>query len=362
MRTVDGGSHWIPQQCSSYTYLISVYFVNADTGWAVGGNGMQASFLKTTDGGLNWSEQEWDNIPYLRSVYFVTSEKGWAVGDYGSIFITIDGGVSWSRQQSGTSMSLKSVCFLDSNKGWAVGNNIGSNIILRTIDGGKNWDSTSVLSYGSLESVCFVDENIGWVGGYTHLFKTNNGGLSWKQQISSADVYFTSLCFYDANLGWAVGQNRIVKTIDGGQTWIRYPHLTVQSSLLSVKFVNSTTGWAVGMYGAIFKTNDGGGPPSILERYHNQNTAIINGIADFKAEPNPFNPSTKISYILSNPADVIIKIFSVKGDKVATLINAKQEAGSHTIIFNAQDLPSGLYISKLVAGTKVYTKKITLIK
>jgi hypothetical protein len=78
--------------------------------------------------------------------------------------------------------------------------------------------------------------------------------------------------------------------------------------------------------------------------------------------PNPFNPTTTISYDLPDAANVKLTIFNILGQEIKILVDGFREAGVHTITFDADDLDSGLYIYKLQAGSQVQTKKMTLIK
>lgn len=66
-----------------------------------------------------------------------------------------------------------------------------------------------------------------------------------------------------------------------------------------------------------------------------------------QAYPNPFNPSTKISYTLGETGYVILKIYNILGQEIETLINGVQNKGNHSIEFNAKDLSSGLYFYRL---------------
>ena len=78
--------------------------------------------------------------------------------------------------------------------------------------------------------------------------------------------------------------------------------------------------------------------------------------------PNPFNPSTLISYQLPASAFVVLKVFDVLGREIETLVNEHQNAGKHSVQFNAAKLPSGVYFYKLEAGNYNNTKKLLLIK
>ncbi len=78
--------------------------------------------------------------------------------------------------------------------------------------------------------------------------------------------------------------------------------------------------------------------------------------------PNPFNPSTRIRYDLPESAQVRLEIYNLLGERVATLVDARQEAGSHQVAFEAGHLASGVYLYRLQAGDFVRTKKLTLIR
>lgn len=78
--------------------------------------------------------------------------------------------------------------------------------------------------------------------------------------------------------------------------------------------------------------------------------------------PNPFNPSTKISYSLASDTKVTLKIYDILGAEVLTLVNETQKAGAHTVQFNAANLPSGVYIYRLQADNFSAAKKLVLLK
>jgi L-ascorbate metabolism protein UlaG (beta-lactamase superfamily) len=78
--------------------------------------------------------------------------------------------------------------------------------------------------------------------------------------------------------------------------------------------------------------------------------------------PNPFNPSTVIRYQLPMNSQVSLKIYDLMGREVATLILEFQNAGLYDITWNAGKITSGIYYYKLVAGSFVETKKLTLLK
>ncbi len=80
------------------------------------------------------------------------------------------------------------------------------------------------------------------------------------------------------------------------------------------------------------------------------------------AYPNPFNPSTTLSYKLSTSDRVRISIYDMLGKTVTTLVDGPHAAGSHTIQFDASGLSSGLYTVRMYTSRGVESRIITLVK
>jgi len=78
--------------------------------------------------------------------------------------------------------------------------------------------------------------------------------------------------------------------------------------------------------------------------------------------PNPFNPSTMIKYNLVKSSHILLKIYNLAGQEVATLVNEFQSAGEHEIAWQPTGLPSGLYFYKIQAGELSEAKKLILQK
>ncbi len=78
--------------------------------------------------------------------------------------------------------------------------------------------------------------------------------------------------------------------------------------------------------------------------------------------PNPFNPSTTISFQLSAFSHVSLRVYDVSGRQVAELVNDCRNAGNHEVMFDASGLPSGVYFAQLNTGTTQYTQKLLLVK
>ena len=78
--------------------------------------------------------------------------------------------------------------------------------------------------------------------------------------------------------------------------------------------------------------------------------------------PNPFNPSTTIEFSVPKSEYVEIEVFNLLGQKVATLVKQKMSIGFHEVLFEAQDLPSSVYVYKISASQFQDVKKMLLLK
>jgi hypothetical protein len=78
--------------------------------------------------------------------------------------------------------------------------------------------------------------------------------------------------------------------------------------------------------------------------------------------PNPFNPTTKIRFDLPQSGTVVLKVFNIIGQDVATLVNGRMEAGTHEIVFEASRLTTGVYIYRLASGSNSASRRMLLVK
>jgi len=78
--------------------------------------------------------------------------------------------------------------------------------------------------------------------------------------------------------------------------------------------------------------------------------------------PNPFNPETNIRFTITESNFTTLKIYNILGSEIATLVNGQRAAGTHTVMFQAKNLTSGVYIYRLTSGSHFETKKMVLVK
>lgn len=78
--------------------------------------------------------------------------------------------------------------------------------------------------------------------------------------------------------------------------------------------------------------------------------------------PNPFNPSTRIKYSIPEEAKVTLTVYNLLGQRVATLVNETQRAGSYIAMFEGPSLATGIYFYRLEAGNFTQVRKMILMK
>jgi photosystem II stability/assembly factor-like uncharacterized protein len=291
----DARAQWIPQNSGTSNCLNSIFFTDANTGYAVGNAG---TILKTSDGGLNWTTQSSGTNAYLSEIYFPTSSKGFAVGygiyaGHGILLVTSNGGETWEKLQDEIIDNGEwfSIDFINSFEGYIAGTYNGEGCILKTCDTGNNWSAIFIdvedtscydVCGSTLNSIHFIDSITGFAsGGYgccsqtsynavNLLLKSSNAGVDWEQVNYSQNFDgIRSLFFTDPltgymiggkRWGWAEGYDSLVKTIDGGINWFtsKIGTDTGYVQLTSLFFTDSDTGFIAGSNGKIFKTEDGG--------------------------------------------------------------------------------------------------------
>ena len=78
--------------------------------------------------------------------------------------------------------------------------------------------------------------------------------------------------------------------------------------------------------------------------------------------PNPFNPVTSITYGLPEHVNVQIMVYDLSGKQIKTLINQFQSPGYHSVNWDADNLPSGVYLIRMDSGDFTQTQKVVLVK
>jgi uncharacterized protein (TIGR02145 family) len=273
MVTTDGGNNWTSvTRPSSTNDITGVWALNATDVVCISYNG---GIYKSTNNGDTWTllTNPGSGATYLNKVYFLDASTGFIVGgniayDRSEIFKTTDGGNSWSLISSPVSNELKDIVFVNATTGFIVGR---SGTLLNTTDGGNNWsiywnsgpaysEYTSGAIYSHLNTVHFIDESKGVIGGEGYVYYTTDGGANWNQGNYNYDL--NVLTFFQNGAGNLIGlgdNGMMLSSSNSGASW-SLPANVTYDIFRDISFMGNT-GFAVSDHstnGYVFKSNDGG--------------------------------------------------------------------------------------------------------
>jgi len=197
------------------------------------------------------------------------------------------------------------------------------------------------------------------------LYATTDDGVYFLKKGASQWIAMGAGLPYVSGALFPIGKTLINGTSDGiytlgvdSTTWMRLDAPGgIQSGFISFATDGKT------LYG-------GTGMAGIWRRPLAEIVTDVSGVYDVRPSayrlwqnfPNPFNPSTTISFSLLSRSFVSLKIFDVLGKEVAVIVNEELPGGTYTRVWNAGSMPSGVYFYRLHAGSYTETKSLMLLK
>ena len=181
--------------------------------------------------------------------------------------------------------------------------------------------------------------------------------LSWQSPAGTIDGYYVYLSVSE-NPG--LSQANLVQTVNSNTTTFQ----------LNFDLDHETTyHWQIVAFNSAGKGDVSDSWKFVTEKKLNADDylASVMDTELFSNYPNPFNPTTTISFVLRHDGLVSIEIFNIRGQKIRSLANSFYRAGKHNIIFNGKDdsgseLGSGLYLCRMTTDGYNSTKRLLLIK
>jgi hexosaminidase len=232
-------------------------------------------------------------------------------------------------------------------------------------------DSTKNLAYGKTVKCSGVEPTTSFYGNYV-----TDGDYStrWASDYSDNAWMYIDLgkqCNIDAvKITWeaAYGNKYDIQVSDNASKWTTVKSvddgnggvdslgsLNAKGRYIKFQGRQRITEWGFSMYE--FEVS---GSPATIVKPEDNTLPIKNDLS--QNYPNPFNPATTIKYSLEKSGQVLIKVYNLLGQEIATLINKEQAAGAHSVPFVAGSIPSGIYIYKISTGTYSDMKKMLLLK
>lgn len=365
LKTSDAGSSWSGQTSGvPATTLNDVQFSGTSTGIVVGLGGL---ILRTTDA-ITWQTMTSGTAQVLYGVsWAVSTGTVWAAGAAGAVQVSTDSGNYWrSGDLTGDitgSPTFRSVFFINASTGWAVGD-LGA--LWRTGDAGNNWTNISTGAAQNLKDVFFVGPSTGFIVGDSGVIrKTTDAGSSWTS-VSSTSTNFNAIHFVSADTGWAVGgAGIVVASTDSGNSFASEAS-SATLALNDVYFVSTSLGFAVGDAGTIIKSVSA----SSLVSTSTPGTGEKEG--SLIPMNNVFDPSkgqaTTIRYYFKKSGWVSIKVYTLQGRLVRTLLNEQRDAGVYQDVFwdgrndEGELASTGIYLVHVEAPNFSESKKMAVIR
>lgn len=272
LRTINGGSTWLPQRTSATDTIVSgskinsLFFYDTQTGIACPLSSGR-SVLRTTDGGENYSQTSFITLDYPQicspgpnlTIIISTYIQGYSQS---IISVSTDKGISWSRTVK-DSISLNKIFYLPNNLYYFLGSyqtpeKQFNSTIFKSRDTGHTLEKTPVPEYvKNFTSIYFFDENNGVATALDNSYKplilrTVDGCKSWIVVDSSLSQLgaLPALIFSDKLHGYIGSQSGVIlETIDGGKSWRKSPSLNkLQINTISV--IGNDITYAIGGYKA----------------------------------------------------------------------------------------------------------------
>ena len=380
---------------------------------------------RTSDGNLDSWETIFGGDGFYVIVDFNNSNIIYAESQNGGLGKSTDDGVGWNYALNGIDGSeptnWSTPVVMDPNSSNVL--YYGTHSLYRTSDGSENWtkispqltDWVSGSRLGTLTTIAVAPTNsdVIYVGtDDAHVWVSTDNGSSWNDISSDLPQRWVTRVVVDPSdenvvyvtfngLKWRDPQPHVFRSTDKGQSWTdisnNLPDAPVNAFAVDNNFSNRLyLGNDVGMY-VSFDTGQsweilGEGLPilpigdikihptenflvagtygrsmykidlDLLTDINENQIQVVQGFNLFQNFPNPFNPTTSITWYSSVSGNQSLKIYDITGKELFTLFDEYKSAGKHQIDFNAEALASGIYFYKLTTDNFSETKKMVVLK
>ncbi len=402
-----------------------VYFVDAETGWIVNGDG---EIHRTDDGGNSWTRQLRQTDSHFRSVGFLNPLRGFAgnvgVGEFGAtdmspLYETRDGGAIWTPVPAWNGRTPTGLCgmqVVNDSVVVAVGRVRGPAFFARTTDGGVTWRSKDMAGYAAgLIDVYFTSPDTGFAVGLTNvdhnlssgvILYTEDGGQTWERRFRSSRIgeWAWKISFPTSSVGYVSLQRNsetpifILKTSDGGLTWEEKLFSSSYYFVQGIGFIDENRGWIGGNSSSpVYRTFDGGETWQAetlrprLNRFRFLGDTLgyavgrrVHKLADWNAVavdhpgeimalslaqnyPNPFADRTTIQFTVATPDRVRVEIFDLLGRRVTVLVDGVSLPGMGVLEWDGRSsggrrVAPGTYLYRLTSSGATRTRALHVAK
>ena len=333
-------------------------FIVTGRSWSFGAGSGDFLLIKTdASGNVQWAKTYGgSNQDFAYSVQqtsdggFIVAGVTWSFGGIDILIIktNLNGSVQWAKTYGGASGDYAYSVQQTSDGGFIVAGETGSF--------GAGWSDFLIIKTDA-------NGNVQWA-------KTYGGAKNdWANSVQQSKDRGFILTGYTESFGVDPYDILLIKTDSNGNIGscsmvgnatptVTTPSLTVTTQILITSSVNFiSTNASITVTSPTITISDVCPLTSVPSE-----SSVPLQFKLLQNYPNPFNSTTTIPFLLPQRTNVTLKVYDVFGREIATLINKEFDAGEHSIQFNANDLPTGVYFYRLQAGNFVEQKKMILIK
>ena len=384
-KSIDGGKYWFRLDKSlgiGHVSFLDVDERNTNIIYIIKGisaYGNAGIFYRTTDGGVSWDVAQnitqnviqWFGVsPFNKNEIYFTN-----AGIINNLYRSTDAGENWKligsfpSDSHGNRVTIALDLLHDSTLYAGVSTDLIGDYFYKSTDKGDNWlfVSTPPIVPSEIYTDYFIPDRIYLIA---KPYVSNTGGLSWFEADSGFNMNEYYLSFYQDRLTSKLLYDLRTDGLYSSSNFNFYWSRVKGTEYLPIYF--GPTGFYedknmknifiepikkelfLGTAEGIYKT-------TIITNIANDNNVEYNFSLN-QNYPNPFNPSTKISYQIPERSFITIKVYSILGKEVRTLVEEEQPAGNYEVEFDAPNLRSGIYFYQLKAGGFVETKKMILLR
>ena len=391
LHTTDAGNTWLPQVSPiDSSWFHEVVFTDANSGYIIGRRPVTSFFggtgylLSTKDAGLNWAVNHKMDTHYFEDMSFISPDTGWMTGALwsitepnGLIMRTVNGGQSWATIFNTDSTRTDSINNFDSSVwftgiemindslgyvlgGWS-GDGLGPTPMFKTVDGGESW--TYFAEIPPVVTDIGTRGDTIWAVGWGRFAASTDGGINWRTAALELRSITGPIAFVMINghtgfvLGLDLDGATIYYTENNWSDWST-PLINQLPWIADIYADENGNIWAVGDEGVILYTN------RILAVATDGQDAIPLSYELYQNYPNPFNPRTTIQFDLPVESMVSLVVYDMLGRELRVLRDRIERAGFKSTAWDGRDkrgqqVPSGIYIARLV--TPDFTKSVKMI-
>ena len=314
--------------------------------------GSNSAIFLSTNNGANWFTSFPGGSSCVTS--FAVSDGNIFAGSWDGVLLSTDNGTSWTAVNSGLTRAVFSLAISGNNL--FAGTNGG---VYLSTNNGSSWNGiNSGFTISNVNALAIKDTKLFAGPDYNGVFLSTNNGTSWSSFNNELSNYsIEALAVSGNNLFAGTYRRSIYLSTNDGNSWTRVSYDLIGSWVQSL-IVSGNNLIAGTIGGGVWRRR----LSEMITSVKQVSTQLPDRFVLYQNYPDPFNPTTTLSFCLPSKLHVSLKIFDLAGREVATIVNEELSSGNHTRQWNAANVSSGVYFYRLQAGSYSEAKKLILLR